>query len=623
MFAYTKKLSMNTKKICYAYEIIYEIRNLFDEIKKGLVKFSSWMKIPDQVKKFEDVGLLAKQKNLSRPSKIVYKYSKEEKLGEYEEHFDLIQDDLKAEKEARSFLDLSTRKITVIQTKPGQVVNEKIVIPTEASAHKDTAESLTEIVKPIRTDDSVKEIIDKKIIYENNIDKFGSDNISTEKKEVIVRPETTTDYNEFYYTNGRQIQNNLLKPSIVTSYEKPFLVEKQQMESERVLPGRSTIITQTDDDHEDPEYFKRIEKQMEDLRRKNQELREKLAVTESDQKYMRTRGETKPIETLTSSTVHVMSKFPVYLRHHVPIRDWNLLIMKTVTPSYTEYKKFKCIEPLIDMDLIATGTLSGHVVFWKFSNFSNIKEEKILNISPNSPIKSLLYLNDGKTLYCGSADGEINKITISPLNYTVDKVLDLEQSVNRLVYELNGYSILAASGKNIYEIDIINNKVLNFIEAHDDIITDLIYNLQKEMFVSCARDKNIKIWHSKTKECLGILQGHSGPVKSICFAYSHDYMYLASIGKDSYITLWNLTDRSLTRTFELSDMPTKVIYLWDKKSVLVTHKNGVFTLWDIEKDETKDFFNEKLPYNNGCYLDDGHNIVLTSSNGSLEFWNAK
>ena len=204
MFSYTKKLNTNIKRISYAYEIANSIRICFDDIRRGLAKYAGWMKNPEQVKKFEDVGLLANQKNLSRPAKIVYKYSKEEKIGEYEEHFDLIQDDLKAEKEARSILELSTRKITVIST-DYLPLKEKVVLLTDQDAHKDTAETLTEIIRP-KTEESVTEIINKKIIVpQNNLRR----EIISESKEIVSRPREEREYLAFY-SNGKEEESTVM-----------------------------------------------------------------------------------------------------------------------------------------------------------------------------------------------------------------------------------------------------------------------------------------------------------------------------------------------------------------------------------------------------------------------------
>jgi WD40 repeat protein len=177
--------------------------------------------------------------------------------------------------------------------------------------------------------------------------------------------------------------------------------------------------------------------------------------------------------------------------------------------------------------------------------------------------------------------------------------------------------------KKFLKLDYVNNKILNSIDAHDMDLTDLTYNQQKEILCSGSKDMTVKVWNFNTKECLGILQGHNGIIKSLCFAYSKEQTILCSVSKDSYLTLWNLSDKNLTRSIKLPSAASKVFYVWDKRTLVTVHNSGTFSLWNIERDNEKSFYSNKVPYSTGIYFDDGHNIILANREGSLEFWNSK
>ena len=608
MSSYKQRLTENYKKLCYAFEVIYEIRKYFEEIRKGLALYVKRIKEPEIIKKFEEVGIRARNKNISRPAKIVYKFSEEQKIAEYAEHFDLIQDDLKAEKEARSILEWNTRKITVIPISSQKLLKEKTVL-LDTSAHKDTAESLTEVLPSKKTEEFATDFKNRVI---NRSDITG---LRIDRREAVVQPSSMIENNTVNYRK-EMVSSNLPKSSIIVSSNENQMGSSYMIDKE-TFPAKGIIITETETTDVSANYEK-LRKEAEDLKRKNQELNTRLKESGLNQNSVSGQIYLNPTQAVTT-----VSKYPEYSKSRVPIKSWDFSLHKILNLSSNESKKINKLEPIMDIGLLAVGTQSGHIILVKISDLENITEERVINVSQNVPIKSMLYLNDGNTLLCGSANGKIFKINMTHLNDSIEEIYDLKHSVKSLAYTFNGYSILAASQNKIHEIDVVNKKVIISIDAHDDMVTDLAYNMHKDLFVTCSKDNNIKIWDSKTKECMGVLQGHSAAVRSICFAYSHDHMYLVSIGKDSFITFWNMSNRNYTRTYELNVLPKKVLFLWDKKTVLVAHKKGVFSLWDIEKDETKDFSNQRLEYDYACYLDDGHNVVLSNRDGILEFWNAK
>ena len=306
-------------------------------------------------------------------------------------------------------------------------------------------------------------------------------------------------------------------------------------------------------------------------------------------------------------------------RHHLPLKNWDLVLKKTV--SSDQIQKISCLEPALDKEHLITGSSLGNLTFWKYADLLNISEYKDMKIS-HSPISSLIYLNDGKIAFCGCEDGNIYKIDITI--FTAKSSTQLDFSIKALTYALinDKLNLIAASGTKIYEIDYIKEKVLGSINAHDNTITDLVYNQRKEILASCSEDKTIKLWNLENKQPLGILTGHVQGINSICFAFSQKNFYIVSCAKDSYITFWNLSDKNLNRIEKMSSIGEKVIYVNDKKSVICINKNGIFSLWNIEKEnEKKEFSIQKSVYSAVTYFEDGRNLVLGNKNGVLEFWN--
>jgi polyhydroxyalkanoate synthesis regulator phasin len=144
VYAYQRKITNNSKKLTYAYDVIFMIKCTFEEIQRGLQRYSNILRMPDQKRRLESVGLEAASKGLVRATRIVHKYSKDEKLSSYEDHLDLISDDLKAEKDARFILE----ELVGIRTVQPITVTKKVGsrLPTgqtTSTVRKETAISQT------------------------------------------------------------------------------------------------------------------------------------------------------------------------------------------------------------------------------------------------------------------------------------------------------------------------------------------------------------------------------------------------------------------------------------------------------------------------------------------------
>ena len=101
------------------------------------------------------------------------------------------------------------------------------------------------------------------------------------------------------------------------------------------------------------------------------------------------------------------------------------------------------------------------------------------------------------------------------------------------------------------------------LEGHDNEIKDLAWNATGSLLASCGRDKTIWVWEcflpgtiggvessndmnmddGEAFECLAVLQGHDGDVKSIAFCPSHNQWgegeeILVSASYDNTIKVW-------------------------------------------------------------------------------------
>lgn len=666
-YAYNRKLSNNSKRIKLGYAIISWMRNNFEDIRRGLHRYSNWIKHSDNRNRFEVVGVDANQRKLYKPSRIMYKFSKDPKVGTYEDHLDLIQDDLKAEKEARIILEEMNPRTSMlvsptIKTTPiaftsnGKLEKERyptgqttstVRKETEASQQSQPIETI-----PVETQREVL-IPQEEIPKEKREEKYQ---YVTESKDLTPKMSKTYVVKDLNNYDQENINVRGSTIPVSSSNIQPFEGEKveriggygsveysqnqsQNINVENIPRANSHIIKSSNPTNvieksytsiNQPSDYNNLQQEIDRLRKQNEELSMKLS-------RISTIPQESVINPLQKSTISASAeKCPVFIRHHIALRNWNLIHKKTINISDSSSKVLKCIEPAMDLDFIITGSANGRLTFWKFANFATLYEYKALNLG-DAGISSLLYMNDSKTLLCGLKDGKLIKCDMNVFSCNIMAEFDSKSAVTGLVNPLNGVSIFAACGKKIFEVDYIHaggtdmtSPIINSLDAHDLEVTSIAFNPTKEILCSAGKDKCVKVWNAISKECLGILQGHADAIKSICFAQTHDHLILCSVAKDSYITFWNLTDKNLTKSLKMSSLAEKVIYLNDKKSVMTVHKSGYFCLWDMEKNEVREMRIEEgemskltQTFSSCCYCDDGHNIVITTKEGSLQFWNAK
>jgi WD40 repeat protein len=351
-----------------------------------------------------------------------------------------------------------------------------------------------------------------------------------------------------------------------------------------------------------------LQREIETLRRENKTLNEKLTQsTVGVEEFSQVQKEKTSDESIR-----------VFIKHHIPLKSWALTLRKSLKLSE---QAPKCIEVALDMELIILGGKTGKLTFHKFLNFSDIRELGSLEVS-HEAVTCLLYLCDGKTLLVGCRDGALLHVDLKKFSHSV--IFELKAPISSIVNPLKGSNFFVSAGKKIFDVDIQKRIVKDSIDAHDEEVTCMAYNEKKEILCSGGKDHNVKIWNTDNLECLGVLQGHVAPLTSLCFAQSQNFSILCSVSKDSSLIFWNLTDKNLTKYLTCDSPAKKVIYLEDKKSVLTIHKSGSFYLWNTEKINEREFYsNKSVIYSTGCYYDDGHNVLMVTSLGNLEFWNTK
>ena len=600
------KLALNYRRLANANNIIVTIKTIFHHAKHGLHDFIDRIHYAEELRKMQNVGLEARRKNVTAATKIVYKYSMDEKYAAYEDYLDLIQEDKEAEKAARFYLSNLTKKMS-----------EKINKSMTYSANNSVI-----VQEGIVKSNPIK--VDIKIDEASSCDEQSESDCQSElDNQILIKQEAI------------KAKNEEIRVEVDGVKAQPIFVHHEDFKEN--IPTNISIKIQDDSALKKTSKVELLSKQLEDLQRNNEELMGRLSTFDNENIEIINSSQINPhipepkIVVVNSVPMHSsrrqITTVPAYEFPEVKIKINQNQIMNDFNEmsgnklSWDIKQRFATI-PTVNsaflsvssaksntFDYLIGGNKIGQLLIY---SYPDLKEVKTLKVHTGA-ITCLLYLNDGRTLISGGSDGNI--ILHDLINLTFKNIASLKEPIVSLVNPLNGKSFFAAFGRSFIELDFLNYKNIFQLGAHSDQINSMLYNKDKEILVTCGDDCLIKIWDPTTKENIGVLEGHTGAIKDLAFGHVGQFSYLASIGDDKVITFWNLDDKDLTISFETEGSCKKVFYLPERQGFCTIQDNGIFYLWKVEKKENIKFINN-IPLISGAgILNRG--IVFGAENGSM------
>ena len=117
---------------------------------------------------------------------------------------------------------------------------------------------------------------------------------------------------------------------------------------------------------------------------------------------------------------------------------------------------------------------------------------------------------------------------------------------------------------------------------HWNWITSLAVDHDRDRLLSGSWDSTAAVWSLKTGEKLFSMEAHEYEVLDVAFG-PHQH-YLATIGADKFLKVWNADNGKLFKTIPLEAMPNTVRFCPWKKSVATTTRNS-FEIWNFEEGE--------------------------------------
>jgi len=189
---------------------------------------------------------------------------------------------------------------------------------------------------------------------------------------------------------------------------------------------------------------------------------------------------------------------------------------------------------LSDYNLLFVGAGDGTLSIWDTISFKILKSHQL----EKGKIRAIQLADD--EIFIGNSKGQIFKINLSNLEECI-----LFTTIDYPIFCLNNYALknaLLIGDKNahISEIDILTTKITKSIPAHNWPIYKIEW-LNESEFVTCSRDKILKIWDAnsmkvKQRLCFPEHDGHINSVNNLVSIPS--IKSIVSVGDDKQICLW-------------------------------------------------------------------------------------
>jgi WD repeat-containing protein 61 len=225
-----------------------------------------------------------------------------------------------------------------------------------------------------------------------------------------------------------------------------------------------------------------------------------------------------------------------------------------------------------------SGGDDGYVVEWSYET----KGDGRLLVQVNRPVYSLFPAEDRQQLYCGTASGNLH-------------VIDLEQgkeirnieahTLGLFDIKTTGTHLITAGGDG--RICIWNPadlSLINTIHDSDKSARVLAVNTQHHTFAVGFSDHYIRMYSSRTFECLHTYKAHNNSVFAL--TYSPDHTHLYSGGRDVMLRSWELQETPVMKL----DVPAHtlhinaIVFSPDGKLYATVSMDKTLKIWDAATD---------------------------------------
>jgi WD40 repeat protein len=238
-------------------------------------------------------------------------------------------------------------------------------------------------------------------------------------------------------------------------------------------------------------------------------------------------------------------------------------------------------------ELLYSGGLSWFLKLLKNQQIptavDDIKEDKIISISPNHPLESVIGEWQCSHTLVGHIKG-INCIALNPQN------------------KYSSQSLIASGSRGEIKLwDLKTGDLITTLSEYPwlrtvivDEVNDLAFSPDGQTLASGGADSTIKMWHLGAKDLIDIMHKHNGMVR--CVAFTPDGRMLATGGDDRKVEFWDMTERQVAMTLSLEDTAAHSLVFSQDGKTLVTGSYRKIKVWSVSSKQEISCLNVDLQH---------------------------
>eukprot|EP01084_Bolivina_argentea_P144229 253115_1 len=195
-------------------------------------------------------------------------------------------------------------------------------------------------------------------------------------------------------------------------------------------------------------------------------------------------------------------------------RDRNEMIVRKNTSviPFSKHSAMTYITFSRDGNLLVSGSSDGFIEVWDYDKGELMKDSNVLSFqwndelllhNENEAVRYITFSNDSQSMASGGDNGSIkiwniyrgiNSITFNDAH---------AKSITSLQFNKNGTQILSSSLDGLIKIHgLKSQRILKEFNGHSSFVNKALYINNDESIVSCSSDGSIRIWDTKTTQCV-------------------------------------------------------------------------------------------------------------------------
>ncbi|KAA8490775.1 putative WD repeat-containing protein [Porphyridium purpureum] len=195
---------------------------------------------------------------------------------------------------------------------------------------------------------------------------------------------------------------------------------------------------------------------------------------------------------------------------------------------------------------------------------------------------SASFSSDGRFLVSGSSDGALRLWNIRSRH--CDQVMRMAEMISSVHMAPEGFLVAAAGGLNVVLLNAETGECVHVLKGHTGKVRSVRFSPDGKYLVSGARDSSVRMWDVSTGDCIRTFAKHIYQVNSVCV--SADGTQIASGSTDRTVKLWDAETGKCVRTLEgHTDVVNAVVFSPDGQFIASGSDDNTINLHDARTGE--------------------------------------